>query len=84
LLNDPYHKDWKAYADGEQLEIKKANGAMMAVHVAAGKTKIVFLRRPGLRFFWISTVPAFVLMMLILINVALWAFRLMRSESQTT
>jgi len=82
LLNDPFHKDWKAYADGMQIDIKQANGVMMAVRVPAGTKQVAFLRRPGLRFFWISTVPAFVLLLAILIKIALWSVNVIRNEAE--
>jgi len=82
LLNDPYHKDWKAYADGRQIDIKQANGAMMAVDIPAGTEQVAFLRRPGMRFFWISTVPAFVLLLIILVKVAIWAVNVIRNEPE--
>ncbi len=78
LLNEPYHKDWKAYADGQPVDIRLANGAMMSVHVPTRTSQITFLRRPGLRFFWISTVPGFVLLMWITILSLHWGWQQVR------
>jgi len=67
LLNEPYHHDWKAYADGQPIQMATANGAMMTAHVPAATSQIEFLRRPGLRFFWVSTVPAALFALAVLI-----------------
>jgi hypothetical protein len=73
LLNDPFHKHWAAYADGEPIDIKQANGAMMAVILPDGVAEIVFLRRPGWAFLWISTVPAAALFSLLFLHISFWA-----------
>ena len=71
LLNDPFHSHWKAHADGEPIDILLANGAMMAVQVPAYVEQVVFLRRPGIRFFWTITVPTLVLQIWVL-GLGIW------------
>ncbi len=46
----PYENGWKAYVNGEETEIVKANIGFMAVRAAAGENEIKFIyETPGLR-----------------------------------
>ncbi len=50
LLTDSYHKGWKAFIDGEETEIMRANYAFRAVAVPAGRHRVKFVfEHPALR-----------------------------------
>jgi hypothetical protein len=78
LLNEAFHKDWRAFADGTPVPVRPANGVMMAIRVPAGTSQVRLLRQPGLRFFWLSTLPSFVLFLLTITFSFVWAIRLVR------
>ncbi len=46
LLAVPYHKNWKAYVDGTEVQVHKANTMYMSVVVAEGEHEIVFCYDP--------------------------------------
>ncbi len=49
VFSVPFDKGWSAMINGENAEIDKVNGGLMAVRVPAGKQEIVFTyRTPGL------------------------------------
>ncbi|MFC1546267.1 YfhO family protein [bacterium] len=50
FFNDSYHKDWKAYINGEEQPVIRANYNFMAVTVPAGESKVIFRFKP--RFFY--------------------------------
>jgi hypothetical protein len=46
VLLDSYYPGWRAYVDGKQAEILRANYAFRAVRVPAGKHRVEFVYRP--------------------------------------
>ena len=46
MLLDSYYPGWRAYVDGKQAEILRANYAFRAVRVPAGKHRVEFVYRP--------------------------------------
>ncbi len=66
VLCDQYYPGWKAFVDGREAEIYRANGFFRAVAVTAGKHKVVFSYQPAslngallvvaLSFFWLVVI----------------------------
>ena len=46
LVTLPFDPGWKAYVDGEQVEIKTLDSALMAIHLEAGSHRIFFAFLP--------------------------------------
>jgi len=46
VLNELYYPGWRAWVDGEEVEIVRANGVARAVRAPAGQHEIVFEYRP--------------------------------------
>ncbi|HHT9141418.1 MAG TPA: YfhO family protein, partial [Candidatus Tripitaka californicus] len=46
VFRDAYHKDWKAYIDGKECNIFKANGIYKAVYMNEGNHTVVFRYTP--------------------------------------
>ena len=42
VLNDTYHPDWKAWVNGEEVEVRRANYLVRAVPVPEGKSTVLF------------------------------------------
>lgn len=46
VLSDTYYPGWKAYVDGKEEKIYRANGVLRAIFVPGGKHTVQFLYRP--------------------------------------
>lgn len=46
VLNDTYHPDWKAWVDGEEVEVRRANYLVRAVPVPARTSTVLFRFEP--------------------------------------
>jgi len=46
VLNDIHHPDWKAYAAGQTLPVRRANYTFRAVHVPAGHHRVELVYEP--------------------------------------
>jgi len=81
LLTDTYRKGWKAYVDGEETEIMRANYAFRAVSVPSGRHTVEFVfKHPAFKIsVLVSIIGTVVLLILISLLVAksyFWAGRL--------
>ncbi len=47
FFNDSYHQDWKAYVNGKEESLIRANYNFMAIKVPSGKSKVVFRFEPA-------------------------------------
>jgi membrane protein YfhO len=73
LLNDNYSPDWKAYVDGEESTIYRANYLMRAVCLEAGNHTILFIYRPS--SFFIGAVISLIVLGIVLISVLIYILR---------
>jgi len=73
LLNDSYSPDWKAYVDGEESRIYRANYLMRAVCLEAGDHNIEFVYRP--RSFTVGSIISLLVLAIILIMVSVCILR---------
>jgi hypothetical protein len=54
FITDTYHEGWKAYVDGSETEIMRANYAFKAVCVPAGTHRLEFrFKHPALKTSWV-------------------------------
>jgi len=58
VLQDIYHPGWRAYVDGREIDVRRANYTFRAVHLPAGRHRVEFVYRPKLFYgaAWISAV----------------------------
>lgn len=72
VLSIPYQKGWKAYVDGEEAEITRANYMYMALPITAGEHTVeLTFAIPGVKYALVITPVSVVL--LIIICLAAWA-----------
>lgn len=66
FLSVPYSKGWKAYIDGIETEINKANIAFMSVYLEPGEHEVVFsYRTPGLREGCLISIIALIVLVIV-------------------
>lgn len=76
LLNDTYYPGWKAYIDGEKVEIYRANFFLRGIKVPAGKHSILFVYDPI--SFKIGSVISAIGILIIIIYILITHLRLTR------
>lgn len=47
VLHDVHYPGWKAYVDGRETEVRRANYVFRAVHLTAGRHRVEFVYRPA-------------------------------------
>ena len=76
LLNDTYYPGWKAYVDGEKVEIYRADFFLRAIRVPAGEHSILFVYDP--MSFKIGSVISAISLLFIIIYILIMHLRLTR------
>lgn len=67
VLNDSYFPEWKAYVDGQETYILRANLAFRAVELRGGKHTVEFVYRPVSFYYGIFLAVASILLLLLLL-----------------
>ena len=73
VLNDTYHPDWKAWVNGEEVEVRRANYLVRAVEVPMGKSTVLF--RFVSRYHRIGMTISLLALCLLAVPVAILLFR---------
>jgi len=69
LINDYYDGRWKAFVDGKEAPVIRANGVFRAIPVKAGLRSISLSYKGNVAGFWVLAVSLFILSILTIISV---------------
>ncbi|MDP8229665.1 MAG: YfhO family protein [Candidatus Gorgyraea atricola] len=70
VLSDSYYPGWKAYVDGKQTKIYRADYILRAVHLEPGKHTVKFIYDPYL--FKIGVIITFITLIVIMLSLRGW------------
>ena len=85
VISEPYEADWKAYVDGQPVQIRATDYAFRGVPLTKGRHTVVLKYEPASLTWgiWISVASGLIVAALVLWRVVSWAVRAAQSSDQT-